>query len=131
MRTGGILTPPSTSFGAKHQRRPPLAREVTSHWCSLDVAACGKSHLGEDECLPKVLLVCSAPTFQRYKVRKTHLAKNGNGGTLRPVTRTDVLFFTFSHSGFLQMRCVFRGAGRHKRSSSARMSRHHRQGERR
>lgn len=49
---------PSTSFGARRQRMPPLARKVTSQWCSLDIAACGKSHLGEDEFLPKVLLVC-------------------------------------------------------------------------
>lgn len=51
-------------------------------------------------------------------MRKTHLAKNGNSETLQPVTHTDVLFFTFNHSGFLQMRCI-RAVGHHKCSSSA------------
>lgn len=58
VRAEGILTPLQIAFGARHQRMPPLAREVTSQWCRLNIAACGKSHLGENEFLPKVLLVC-------------------------------------------------------------------------
>lgn len=84
---GGNIHSLLTSLAAKRQRAPPLAGKVTSQWCSLDIAECSKSHLGEDEFSPKVFV--GLWRYQQYQVRKTHLAKNGNAETLCNQSHTE------------------------------------------